>query len=282
MDLQTIANGQRTYTITEIRSNSALVRTLQTSLNLMGFSVGTPDGVWGTRTETAFRQFTDDFGFRPNEISPRVARFIINSTGLRPGPTPPAPPPPAPPPPAPPPPAPPASSGNIFREALQFALRWEGGFVDHPNDIGGATNKGVTTATYNTYRRNRGLPIRSVREITQAEVEDIYQNMYWTPSNCQIMVRPLAIVHFDTAVNFGVGGATLFLQETLGVAADGGFGPITRSALDRANNVTTARRYVQSRIDYRHERVRQSPSQRVFLTGWLNRDNDLRSYISGM
>ncbi|MGB3519609.1 MAG: glycosyl hydrolase 108 family protein, partial [Elainellaceae cyanobacterium] len=149
-------------------------------------------------------------------------------------------------------------------------------------DIGGATNKGVTTGTYNEYRRRKGLPTQSVRLITQAEVEDIYRSMYWTPSNSQLMVRPLAIVHFDTAVNFGVGGSTLFLQETLGVPADGGFGPITRSALDRSNTSATARRYVQSRIDYRYLRVRQNPSQSVFLNGWLNRDNDLMNYISRM
>jgi lysozyme family protein len=284
MDLQAIANGQTTYTITQIRSNTTTVRSLQSALNLMGFPVGPVDGVWGPRTEAAYREFTDYFGFRPNELSPRVARFIINSTGMPPAP-PPAPPPPAPPPPAPPPPAPPPApppTTDHFREALQFSLRWEGGFVDHPADPGGATNKGITTATYNTYRRNKGLPLRSVRLITDEEVEDIYRNMYWTPSNSRLMVRPLAIVHFDTAVNFGVGGATLFLQETLGVPADGGFGPVTRAALDRANTVTTARRYVQNRIDYRYLRVRQSPSQQVFLNGWLNRDNDLMNYISRM
>jgi lysozyme family protein len=278
MDLQAIASGQRTYTITEIQSNAALVKTIQDALNLMGFPVGTSDGLWGPRTTAAYREFTDYFGFRPDELSPRVARFIINSTGLQPAP-PPAPPPPAPPPPAPPAPAP---IGSYFKEALQFSLRWEGGFVDHPADIGGATNKGVTTGTYNEYRRRKGMPSQSVRLITQAEVEEIYQDMYWYPSNSDLMVRALAIVHFDTAVNFGVGGATLFLQETLGVVADGAFGPMTRAALERSNNSTTARRYVQGRIDYRYLRVQQSPSQRVFLNGWLNRDNDLMNYISNL
>ena len=29
-----------------------------------------------------------------------------------------------------------------------FILKWEGGFVDHKNDKGGATNMGVTIATW--------------------------------------------------------------------------------------------------------------------------------------
>lgn len=30
----------------------------------------------------------------------------------------------------------------------KFILSWEGGYVNNPNDKGGATNKGVTIATW--------------------------------------------------------------------------------------------------------------------------------------
>ncbi len=39
-----------------------------------------------------------------------------------------------------------------------FILKWEGGFVDDPADLGGATNKGVTIGTYREYRKKKGLP----------------------------------------------------------------------------------------------------------------------------
>jgi lysozyme family protein len=165
---------------------------------------------------------------------------------------------------------------------LRFTLRWEGGYVNNPFDLGGATNKGVTQVVYDDYRRRRGLPLRNVRFITDDEVRDIYLNLYWRPAQTDLMSRALAIVHFDTAVNFGVGGAVLFLQETLRIRADGIFGSATRSALERANTLSTAKRYVQGRIDYRYIRVRQDASQQIFLQGWLNRDNDLANYIANL
>ena len=45
-----------------------------------------------------------------------------------------------------------------FDASLPFVLRWEGGFVDHPSDPGGRTNKGVTQAVYDEWRRGTGCP----------------------------------------------------------------------------------------------------------------------------
>jgi lysozyme family protein len=282
LDLQAIARGQTTYPISAIQSNTNLVRVLQTALNRMGFTAGNADGLWGSRSSAAYRAFALRYGFNPNELSPRAANFIIRSAGvITPTPVPTPMPTPQPTPiPTPQPTPQPAPTSNYFREALQFTLRWEGGYVNHPNDYGGATNKGVIQRVYDDYRRRQGLPLRSVQFITDNEVEDIYENDYWKPSQAELMTRPLAIAHFDTAVNFGVRGSVMFLQEALGVTADGIFGPNTRAALQRANTQSTALRYVDRRIEYRYIRVSQDPSQRVFLQGWLNRDNDLKRYVS--
>jgi hypothetical protein len=53
---------------------------------------------------------------------------------------------------------------DAFDAAMPFVLRWEGGFVNHPNDPGGATNKGVTQKVYDGWRTSRGQGTRSVRE----------------------------------------------------------------------------------------------------------------------
>ena len=40
---------------------------------------------------------------------------------------------------------------NNFVKCLELVLEHEGGFVDHPKDPGGATNKGVTLKTYKEF-----------------------------------------------------------------------------------------------------------------------------------
>jgi lysozyme family protein len=45
----------------------------------------------------------------------------------------------------------------------------------------------------------------------------------------------LALFHFDTAVNMGVGTAARMLQTALGVDADGEIGPITLATASRAD-----------------------------------------------
>ena len=66
-----------------------------------------------------------------------------------------------------------------FRAALPFVLRWEGGFVHHPDDPGGATNQGVTQRVYDAWRAGEGLGQRSVRLIDDDEVRAIYETGYW-------------------------------------------------------------------------------------------------------
>ncbi len=168
---------------------------------------------------------------------------------------------------------------NPFNLALQFTLKWEGG-DGHPQDLAGAVNRGISQATYDTYRRNKGLPVQAVSLLTDSEQEDIYYHSYWKLSKADLMCLPLSIVHFDTAVNFHVPGSIEFLQEAIGgLSIDGKFGANTQLALDKYNNLETAKRYCHSRIAYRYQRVKANPSQQLFLEGWLRRDRDLLTYI---
>jgi lysozyme family protein len=68
-----------------------------------------------------------------------------------------------------------------FERALEFTLRWEGGYVNHPSDPGGATNRGITQVTYDQWRTQKRLPTREVRLIEEHEVRSIYWQYYWAP-----------------------------------------------------------------------------------------------------
>jgi lysozyme family protein len=170
-------------------------------------------------------------------------------------------------------------SSPEFQAALPFVLRWEGGFVDHPADPGGATNKGVTQAVYDTWRKRQGLPQRSVRELQTEEMHAIYESGYWLAAKCPLLPQPLDVVQFDTAVNMGTGRAVRFLQHAVGAGVDGDFGPGTERCVARCDPGLALMRYCDAREAFYRSIVERRPSQGVFLKGWMNRLNSLRKFI---
>ncbi len=60
-----------------------------------------------------------------------------------------------------------------FADSLPFILRWEGGYVNHPADPGGATNRGVTQKVYDAWRAKQGQAAQDVRQWSDAEMRSI-------------------------------------------------------------------------------------------------------------
>jgi len=105
---------------------------------------------------------------------------------------------------------------STFDLALAHVLRWEGGYSNDPADPGGATNKGITQITYDEWRMERGLPARSVREMTDDEMRAIYAERYWYPVAADWDKRShpgVALYLFDAAVQHGPGWARVLAQE---------------------------------------------------------------------
>ncbi|MGG5890103.1 glycoside hydrolase family 108 protein [Falsiroseomonas sp. HC035] len=162
-----------------------------------------------------------------------------------------------------------------FDGALRFVLRWEGGLSDDPADRGGRTMKGVTQQVYDSWRAANRLPATDVAGISDAELGAIYRSRYWEKASCDVLRAQLDLVQFDTAVNMGPGRAVKILQQTVGVDADGAFGPNTRTACDACDPPDAVARYCSIREGLYH-RFAEAPGQDRFLRGWLNRLNDLR------
>lgn len=118
------------------------------------------------------------------------------------------------------PPAPtPVPVGNEWERSIEWVLRWEGGFADNPLDPGGATNKGITLGTYTRWREAHGQPPPTkddLRNISDAEVRQIYRDWYWNESGANALNWPLCLMHFNIAVNGGPARAKQFLSESGG------------------------------------------------------------------
>jgi lysozyme family protein len=108
-----------------------------------------------------------------------------------------------------------------YKTSLAAVLKYEGGYVNNPNDPGGATNKGITQGTYNYWRKKNGLPIQSVKNISQSEVEAIYKKDYWDAIRGDDLPSGLDLATFDFAVNSGVGKASKSLEAVLKRPQDG-------------------------------------------------------------
>ena len=68
------------------------------------------------------------------------------------------------------------------RKLAPFILKWEGGFIDDPDDLGGATNMGVTIGTYEAYCRKKGYSkptVERLKNLTKEEWTEILKTMYW-------------------------------------------------------------------------------------------------------
>lgn len=168
----------------------------------------------------------------------------------------------------------------IFQKALQFTLQFEGGYVNHPADPGGATNKGVTQLVYNSWRHDNNLPMQTVKKITQAEVEQIYYTNYWLKFGCNQLPEKLGIAVFDFCVNAGRRG-TIKLQQVLGISDDGILGKGSFKAINDYIKTNGEIKLLVAYIEKRDEYYRAIGKGKlsVFLKGWLNRTKGLRTFL---
>jgi lysozyme family protein len=174
-------------------------------------------------------------------------------------------------------------SMNIaFKEGLAIVLRYEGGYVNNPADKGCATNKGITQAVYDAYRKGRGQLLQSVKVISDFEVENIYLSSYWSPvcESLSFYDKNLSIVHFDSSVNCGTKQAGKFLQRALGVNVDGIVGNGTLAAVKSTKfyNIL-CKKYLEFRLMFYTTIVANNPTQKIFLKGWSNRIKDLKTTL---
>ena len=169
-----------------------------------------------------------------------------------------------------------------LQEALVFTLKWEGGYSNHPLDPGGATNFGIIQSRYNQYLKTKGQGPKPVKLITKAEYEEIYDKFYWDPVRAQYVDGTLGLVLFDTAVNLGVGGCLSRLQSSLGLPITGTWTQNISDKIHSADQLAVALNICKLRIAKRYQRIRQNSTQKVFLAGWLNRDNALIVKVKSM
>lgn len=175
---------------------------------------------------------------------------------------------------------------EAFLGSIDYVLSNEGGFVNNPNDLGKATNWGITIYTLATHRE-KGVTIDDVRNLTREEACEIYYEYYWTKANCQDLKEEIiATAIFDTCVLYGIHKATQMAQaainEFLGSTVydeDGVMGDLTVNALNHMEASEFIDCFYQAITARITEIVEANPKNKEFEQGWLNRAHKLFSLI---
>lgn len=118
---------------------------------------------------------------------------------------------------------------------LPFILKYEGGFVNDPADSGGATNKGVTIATWRSVGYDKDgdgdIDVQDLKLISNKDVRDrVLKPHYWDRWKAnQIQSQKIANILVDWVWASGANGIKI-PQRLLGVAVDGIVGAKTLAA----------------------------------------------------
>lgn len=174
-----------------------------------------------------------------------------------------------------------ADADARFAECVAIVLKHEGGFVDHPDDPGGATNHGVSLR----YARSQGSMFDLDRDgdvdradillVTPAKAAMVYRRWFWADVRGDELPAGLDLAVFDFAVNSGAGRAIRSLQRAVGAQPDGFIGPATMGAVRMAmpNRPAVIEAVCNDRLDF----LRGLRTWPVFGRGWGRRVEDIRA-----
>ncbi|MCF6443606.1 holin-associated N-acetylmuramidase [Nereida sp. MMG025] len=183
---------------------------------------------------------------------------------------------------------------SVYQIASQIVHR-EGGFVNDPDDPGGATNFGVTIHTM----RQLGLDLdgdgavttRDVRHLSRAQAIEIFIDHYFNKPRIADLPDALHATVFDMQVNAG-SNAVRILQRLLNrmgqqVVVDGAIGPQTIRATHAAYALAPAHivdAYGIARRNYYYAIGDRRPASRKFARrrdggkgGWIIRAEEFIS-----
>lgn len=158
-----------------------------------------------------------------------------------------------------------------FPSIMDHIFEWEGGYVDHPRDPGGATNMGITIHTMRALGldldRDGDIDKDDVRQVTRDIAMEIYEDRYWHPVWGNRMPSGVDMVLMDASVNSGPRASVRWVQRALDVNPDGYLGPITFGAIQNKSPVWVVNESIKERL----KSVRQFRNYDVFGRGWERR-----------
>ena len=181
------------------------------------------------------------------------------------------------------------------RQIAEEIVGREGGFVNDPDDPGGATNHGVTIGTLRRLgidvNRDSRIDVKDVKALTRKQAVEIYLKHYYEGPGIAALPEAIQASVFDMYVNAG-GNAVKILQRLLTDMGypcdpDGAIGPQTIRAAQMAYEAAPshlADAYGIARRNYYYAIADSRPASRKFARrkdggkgGWIVRAEEFIS-----
>ena len=162
-----------------------------------------------------------------------------------------------------------------------FILSFEGGYVNDPHDPGGATNRGVTIATWRQVGYDKDgdgdIDVADLKLITPADaVNRVMKPHYWDRWQAdRIKSQSVANLVVDWVWASGKYGIT-GVQKLLGVKEDGIVGEKTLAALNAQDPRALFDHIHRARARFIEDVIARRPTSAKYRAGWLRRLDYIR------
>lgn len=162
-----------------------------------------------------------------------------------------------------------------------FILSFEGGYVNDPHDPGGATNRGVTIATWRQVGYDKDgdgdIDVADLKLITPADaVNRVMKPHFWDRWQAdKIKSQSVANLVVDWVWASGKHGIT-GVQKLLGVKVDGIVGEKTLAALNAQDPRALFDHIHRARARFIEDVIARRPTSAKYRTGWLRRLDYIR------
>jgi lysozyme family protein len=166
-----------------------------------------------------------------------------------------------------------------IKKLSPIVAKWEAGFVNDSTDKGGATNMGITIGTWRQIGYDKTgdgiIDIQDIRALDEHDFSAVLK-IYWNRWQANRLInQSVANILVDWVFTSGAWGIKI-PQRILGLKEDGIVGPATLKAVNSANQKELFEKIFNVRKKFFIDIVRNNPSQKRFIKGWLNRLNDFK------
>ena len=176
---------------------------------------------------------------------------------------------------------------SYFEDAFEVIMLHEGGYVNHPDDPGGATNWGVSLRFLKSLSAKTVLPDADVfgdldgdgdldaddiKLMSEGFAKDVYKRAWWDKHQYELITdKSVAVKLIDFAVNMGQRRAAVNLQRAcrcLGtpLVEDGLIGPVTFGTINDLDAEPLVYSFMSEVAGYYRRLDRP-----MFIKGWLRR-----------